>query len=175
MVCDSPALSVDTRIGASDGGGVRTTRNRIRPGRLLSAATRKVPVRPGGVADEALTSTRPSSEVTAVSPGSETSSKSAAQESWATCAGTAVQTWHRAPTSIRTDSACGTSMGSSGQRRIGRVSPTCTVTDKIALTPSGSSTEVPVVTSKTTAPGPEYEAAAETRKPPSAVTTRRAW
>ena len=72
--------------------------------------------------------------------------------------------------SIRTDSARGTSMGSSGQRRIGRVSPTCTGTDKIALTPSGSSREVPVVTSKTTAPGPEYEASAETRKPPSAVT-----
>ncbi len=108
--------------------------------------------------------------MTAVSPGSESSSKSADQESWATCAGTAVQTWHRAPTSIRTDSACATSIGSSGQRRIGRVSPTCTGTDKIALTPSGSSTEVPVVTSKTTAPGPEYEAAAETRKPPSAVT-----
>ena len=70
----------------------------------------------------------------------------------------------------RTDSACATSMGSSGQRRMGRVSPTCTGTDKIALMPSGSSTETPVVTSKTTAPGPAYDAAAETRKLPSSTT-----
>ena len=102
----------------------------------------------------------PPSGVGALSPAADSSSNSADQTSPAACAGSAVHTWHSAATSIRTDSACGTSIGSSGQRRIGLVSPTWTGTDKIALMPSGSSTEVPVVTSKTTAPGPAYDVAA---------------
>ena len=77
MVWDSPALSVETRIGASDGGGVRMTRTRMRPGWLLSAATRRVPASPGAVAVEAVTSTTPSSAVVALSPLADSSSKSA--------------------------------------------------------------------------------------------------
>ena len=60
----------------------------------------------------------------------------------ATWDGSAVHTWHSAPMSMRTDSACATSIGSSGHRRIGRVSPTCTGIDKIARMAAGSSTDV---------------------------------
>ena len=65
-----------------------------------------------------------------------------------------VQTWHSEAISSSIDWSWAISIGSSGQRRIGVSAPTCTGTDSTARTPSGSSTEVPVVTSKMTAPGP---------------------
>ena len=119
---------------------------------------------------EAVTSTTPPSAGPAVSPSAESSSKSADHTMSATWDGSAVHTWHSAPMSMRTDSACATSIGSSGHRRIGRVSPTCTGIDKMARMAAGSSSNSAVVTSTTTAPGPAYDAAARTVNVPSPVT-----
>ena len=175
IVWDSPARRVAIRIGARDGGGVWITRIRMRPGSLPSAATRRVPVSPASVPAEAVTWTTPATGVPAVSPGADPSSKPADQSRLPTWSGSTVHTWHTAAMSMRTDSACDTSIGSSGQRRIGLVSPTCTGTDRVALMPSGSSTLVPVVTSKTTAPGPAYPSLAATRNEPFPVTDASSW
>src|SRR3954451_20000302 len=130
MVWDSPAFNVDTLIGASDGGGVRTTRNVNRPGSLLAAATLSVSVPPTSAESDAVTWTTPSCGTSAARPLPPSSNR-ADQASPAVAPASTVQTWHRAARSTRTDSACGTSMGSLGQRRIGRVDPTWTATDSV--------------------------------------------
>src|SRR5262245_27316353 len=60
-------------------------------------------------------------------------------------------------------------MGSWGQRRIGRVTPTWTGTDSVARIALGSVSDVLVITSKTTAPGPSYPRAALTVSLPPAI------
>src|SRR3954470_17525024 len=105
----------------------------MRPGALLSATTRKVPAAPGAAAPDADTVTTPAaSGVPALNEGSESGSNEVSHVRPGTLAGSSVHTWQTAPRSIRTDSACGPSIGSSGQRRMGRVAPTWTGTDRIA-------------------------------------------
>ena len=100
-----------------------------------------------------------------MSPSADSSSKSADQVKPAACVGVGgphvAQRGDVDPHRLGLRHLDRVARGSAGSAV---VSPTWTGTDTIALMPSGSSTEVPVVTSKTTAPGPAYAAAAETRK-----------